>query len=214
MILALVLMAVIQTSILACLYQGCGELNEEDFSLPDIPAWKFKWMMIHDREQLYSLILAENKQSIIVYIANWLGLVTLMSSDQFIMCGFAIVVSVAQSYPIFRRENASRMYTTAPYFLANTCSNVSINIIYPTLVSLMSFWFFKYPDGGFGGFMLFYMINLISAVMGLCYGQLIGSCVYTEYFALLTLMQTLTIYYLGAGLLINAEDANWLATFF
>ena len=106
------------------------------------------------------------------------------------------------------------MYTTAPYFLANTCSNVSINIIYPTLVSLMSFWFFKYPDDGFGGFMLFYMINLIAAVMGLCYGQLIGSCVYSEYFALLTLMQTITMYYLGAGLLINAEDANWLATFF
>jgi len=52
--------------------------------------------------------------------------------------------------------------------------------------------------------MLFFLIELCAAVMGLCYGQLIGSIVYTEYFALLTLMQTITIYYLGAGILINA----------
>ena len=106
------------------------------------------------------------------------------------------------------------MYTVAPYFLANTCSNITTYVIYPILVSFLTFFWFKYPESDFGGFMLFFMIELVAAVMGLCYGQLIGSIVYTEYFALLTLMQTITIYYLGAGILINAQEANWLASFF
>ena len=106
------------------------------------------------------------------------------------------------------------MYTVAPYFLASFCSNVCTYVIYPILVSFLTFFFTDYPDGGFSGFMKFFLIELTGPVMGLCYGQLIGSIVYTEYFALLTLMQTITIYYLGTGLLINAESSNWLATFF
>ena len=71
MILALVLMAAIQTTMLAFLYKDVGELDIADFSAR------------HPKD---------NKAALTVYIFNWLGLVTLMSSDQFIMCGFAIVV--------------------------------------------------------------------------------------------------------------------------
>lgn len=92
MIFALVMMAVIQTSILACLYQGCGEIKREDFGI-ELKDWKI--LKIRSLEALYDKLWDDNRQAIVVYVANWLGLVTLMSSDQFIMCGFAIVVSVA-----------------------------------------------------------------------------------------------------------------------
>ena len=42
------------------------------------------------------------------------------------------------------------------------------------------------------------------------FGQVIGSVVQKDTTALTVLLQFLTIYYLGAGMLVSAKDANWL----
>ena len=148
------------------------------------------------------------------YVKNWLGMVFLASSDQFIITGFSIVLLIPLTYSIFKREIASRMYTVPPYFLASIASNVCANIVYPILVSTLTFWFFKFPINDFGGFMCYLLVMSTGALMGICFGMLIGSFVHSEYAALTWLMQTLSIYYLGSGVLVNAADANWLGVIF
>jgi len=121
-------------------------------------------------------------------IYNWLGLVFLASSDQFIICAFAMVLLIPMAFPIFKREMGSRMYTAGPYFWASTTSNICINIFYPVLVSFLTFWFYKYPEDSFGDFMLFFLIEVSGALCGICFGQVIGSFVTTEFAALMTLL--------------------------
>ena len=147
------------------------------------------------------------------YITNWLGLVFLASSDQFIICAFAMVLLIPLAFPVFKREIGSRMYTVAPYFWATTASNVCTNFFYPVLVSTLTFWFYGYPDHSFGAYLLFFLVELSSALMGICFGQVIGSFVHTEYAAMSWLLQSLTVYYLGAGMMTNAAEANWFGDF-
>jgi len=105
------------------------------------------------------------------------------------------------------------MYTPTPYFVASTASNVLTYIFYPVLVSFLTFWAYGYPIESFAGFLLFFFVQTASALMGIFFGTVIASFVTTEYAALTMLVQSLTIYYLGAGMLVNSASANWLGKF-
>ena len=125
-----------------------------------------------------------------------------------------MVLLIPTAYPVFKREMGSRMYSASAYFWAATASNICANIFYPLLVSTLTFWFYGYPIDTFGGFILFFLVEASAAMMGICFGQVIGACVENETTALTWLLQSLSIYYLGAGMLISAADANWLGVFF
>ena len=105
------------------------------------------------------------------------------------------------------------MYTPTAYFIAATLSNVCVNIFYPLLVSLLTFFFYGFPETNFEGFFCFFLIESSGALMGICFGQVIGSFVQTEYAAMSWLLQSTTVYYLGAGMLSNSQSANWFGTF-
>ena len=126
-----------------------------------------------------------------------------------------MVLLIPTSYPIFKREMGSHMYSATAYFVAATMANVLVNIFYPIIVSLLSFWWYQYPVSDLYGFLCFLLVMMTAAMCGVAFGQVIGSFARTEMTALIVLMQTLTTYYMGAGVLSNASasGSNWFGTF-
>jgi len=53
-------------------------------------------------------------------------MVFLASSDQFIICSFAMVLQIPLGYPVYKREMGSHMYSASAYFFANTIANLCI----------------------------------------------------------------------------------------
>ena len=47
------------------------------------------------------------------------------------------------------------MYSPTAYVMAATLASACVNIFYPIMVSIFTFWFYKYPIHDFGGFMAF-----------------------------------------------------------
>ena len=124
-----------------------------------------------------------------------------------------MILLIPMAYPVYKRELGSHMYTPTPYYIAATVSNILTNMFYPLLVSTLTFWFFDYKVNNFAGYLGFLAVEATSALCGISFGQVIGSFVHTENAALIWLLQSLTIYYLGAGMLVNAATTNWLGTF-
>lgn len=120
-----------------------------------------------------------------------------------------MVLMIPMAYPVYCREMGSRMYSATAYFFSTTLSNVCINIFYPLLVTMLTFWFYGFPEHGFSAWLCFLAIETSGALAGIAFGQVIGSFVHSEYAAMSWLLQSLTIYYLGAGMLVNARTANW-----
>ena len=97
-------------------------------------------------------------------------MVFLASSDQFIICAFAMVHMIPLAFPVFQREMGSHMYSATSYFIAATLSNICINIFYPLLVSLLTFFFYGFPVSNFEGFLCFFLIETTAAMAGICFG--------------------------------------------
>ena len=124
-----------------------------------------------------------------------------------------MVLMIPLAFPVYRREMGSHMYSASAYFIAATASNICVNLFYPLLVSLLTFWFYGFPISSFDGFMCFFLIEASGALAGILFGQVIGSFVTTEYTAMTWLMQSLMVFYMGAGMLTNARTTNWFGTF-
>ena len=124
-----------------------------------------------------------------------------------------MVLMIPMAFPVYRREMGSHMYSASAYFISCTASNICVNMFYPMLVSLLTFWFYEFPIHNFDGFMCFFLIEAGAALAGICFGTMIGSFVRTEYMAMLVLLQSLTVYYNGGGLISNAATSNWFGTF-
>ena len=157
-LLAIVILGVFQSAILLSMYAGIADV-------------------VVDRD-------LDVKQTIF----NWLGCVFLVTSDQFIICSFAMVLMIPLAFPVYRREISSHMYSPSAYFWAATLSNSIIHVFYPLLVSMLTFWFYGFPVGGLKGFGAFFLIELVGAICGICFGQVIGSFVRTEYTAMTWLL--------------------------
>ena len=130
-LLAVVVLGLIQSFLLIMLFGGVGDAR---------------------------LITFEDLQIQESVIFNWLGMVFLASSDQFIICAFAMVLMIPMAFPIYRREMGSHMYSATAYFISATAANICVNIFYPLLVSLLTFFFYGYPISTFEGFMCFFLI--------------------------------------------------------
>ena len=115
-------------------------------------------------------------------------MVFLASSDQFIICAFAMVLMIPLAFPVYRREMGSHMYSASAYFISATASNICVNMFYPLLVSLLTFWFYGFPISTIEGFSYFFLIEASGALAGICFGQVIGSFVTTEYAAMTWLL--------------------------
>lgn len=82
-----------------------------------------------------------NFQKDVSICTNYLGFSFLITSDQFIICAFAMIMQIPQSYPVYMRETKNRMYRPTVYYFANLLSAICCHFFYPLFVSLGSFYF-------------------------------------------------------------------------
>ena len=66
-------------------------------------------------------------------------MVFLTMSDAFLMCAIACILQIPLALPVFKREQGSRMYTPAAYYIAGLLANICSFIFYPVMVSLITF---------------------------------------------------------------------------
>ena len=144
--MAVVLLGLIQSFFLTSLYSGAGD---EDINIH----------VAHDKQ----------------VVTNWIGMVFLSLSDQFIIVSFGMVLLIPLAYPVYKREMGSHMYTAASYYWASTFANVCTYFFYPLVVSALTFPFYKFRDAGFIEYLNWLLISGMMAFAGLCYGQVIGT---------------------------------------
>jgi len=101
---------------------------------------------------------------------NHLGCTFLITSDQFIITSFAMILMVPSAFPVYQREVNNRMYKPSAYFWANTISSILSYMLYPILVSLLTFWFLDFADSSFLAFLEWLGVLSYSAFAGLCFG--------------------------------------------
>merc|ERR1712151_894111 len=126
---------------------------------------------------------------------------------------FGMVLLIPLAFPVYKREMGSHMYSATAYYFASTLSNMCIYFFYPLVCSCLTFPFYKFRDHDFQAFMYWLLISGCMALAGLCYGQVIGTFIKDDYTALTWLLQSLTIYCLGAGLMVNNASENWFGKF-
>lgn len=141
------------------------------------------------------------------HLQNLLGYVFLTTSDQFIMTSFGMILLIPSAYPVYRREIGSRLYSPTAYFIAQTLSNTTIYVFYPLLVTLLTYFFAGFPLTAVG-FFQWLAIMTTMALCGICFGQVIGCFVTGEYSAIAWLLQCVSIYYSGGGVLVNAGTGS------
>ena len=143
-----------------------------------------------------------------------MGVCFLSTSDSWIICAFAMILQIPLEFPVYKREMGSRMYTSSAYFFASYLANVLVYIFYPISCSLLCFWFYDFRASSFADFLVWVSIMGCMGMSGLSFGQVIGSFVESDYAALSWLLQTVTVYYCGGGMLVNAgTGSNWFAKF-
>ena len=140
-LLAVVLLGFIQSFFLSSLFHGAGDAH-------------ITYDIDHDRQ----------------VITNWIGMVFLSLSDQFIIVSFGMVLLIPLAYPVYKREMGSHMYTAASYYWASTFANLCIYFFYPLVVSALTFPFYKFRGTGFNEYLNWLFISCMMALAGLCYG--------------------------------------------
>ena len=124
-----------------------------------------------------------------------------------------MVLLIPLAFPVYKREMGSHMYGASAYYFANTLANICTYFFYPLVVTALTFPFYKFKDDDFEAYLSWLLISGLMAFAGLCYGQVIGTFINDDYTALSWLLQSLTIYYLGAGMMVNSASSNWFGDF-
>ena len=140
-LVAVVLLGIIQSFLLTSLFQNAADAN-------------LSYDVNHDR----------------MVITNWIGLVFLAQSDQFIIVSFGMVLLIPLAYPVYKREMGSHMYSAASYYWASTFANLCTYFFYPLVVSALTFPFYKFRDAGLIEYLNWLLISSMMAFAGLCYG--------------------------------------------
>ena len=98
------------------------------------------------------------------------------------------------------------MYGTTAYYLAMATSMTTLFIIYPIIVSLTAFWFYKFEEHSFSDMLEWMRILILAACAGGFWGFGFGTLFKSEVAA--TQMHTLfvIIFSLCAGLYANSGD--------
>ena len=114
----------------------------------------------------YSLSAAHDAQVTL----NHLGCMFLITSDQFAISAFAMILMIPSAFPVYQREVNNRMFRPSCYFWANTFSSLCTYMVYPILVSLFIFWFLEFQDSSFGAFLAWMGVLFFMAFAGICAG--------------------------------------------
>lgn len=137
-----------------------------------------------------------------------MGLSFLITSDQYTIVAFGMVLLIPSAQPVYSREVKSRMYSPTAYYFASTLSSITVYCMYPILVSALTFYPLDFTEGSITDMLQWMSIMIMMALVGLTVGQFIGTVIYTSEIALQILTQSMTLIWLGAGLLANTADTS------
>lgn len=102
------------------------------------------------------------------------------------------------------------MYNPTAFYWAMLLCEIVTHAVYPFFVSLGSFYFIGFEDSDLGAFWTWTGILALTALMGLCFGLMIGTITHDAVTALEIMMNSFIIFYMGAGILSNVSNgASW-----
>lgn len=76
--------------------------------------------------------------------------------------------------PVMKRELMNKMYTTTTYYWGRVLSCIMFQLVYPILVSTISFWFIG-AKITFGNFILYVLNGIGVCISGCAIGFLFGN---------------------------------------
>ena len=115
----------------------------------------------------------------------------------------AQVLQIPVARPVFMREVANRMYSTSAYYLASSTASMFSFFIYPLVVTLVSFYFFKLDNHSFSDMLDWMMILVLTAFAGSYYGFMFGTFMKNEVAAVQLNMLFLILFSFGGGFYAN-----------
>lgn len=147
----------------------------------------------------------------ISWLQNLVGFCFFLGSDQIIEMSFGQVMIVPLVFPVYKREVSNHMYKPTPFFFARVLISTMTFVLYPLMVTMTVFWFLGMPVVGLHGWLTFWGILSLTALVGSALGFTLGAMFPTG-FAALDVNQTLIILFsFGAGLYANTgTSANIL----
>jgi ABC-2 type transporter len=92
-------------------------------------------------------------------IFNWVGLSFMLTNNIMMPSVQNVVLQMPLQVPVFKREIMNHMYSPTAYFWARTLSGILIQIISPTLMTLIVFFGLGCP-WSFDNFMNFYTVSV------------------------------------------------------
>ena len=98
------------------------------------------------------------------------------------------------------------MYTVHSYYFAVMCQSLTISWIYPTIVTLLSFYCFGFEYHSFTDMLTYLLALFLSALAGSFFGLSTGSMTSNEQVAILIGNLAITLFNFGAGCLANTGD--------
>ena len=93
---------------------------------------------------------------------------------------FGQVLQLPTALPIFTREASNHMYSSSAYYLSTAVASVMTFLMYPIVVSLVSFWMFGLDNSSFFAFLDWTAILLLTASSGFCFGLMLGTIIKNE----------------------------------
>ena len=118
-----------------------------------------------------------------------------------------------EALPVYQREINNRMYGPSAYFWASVLSSVCSNLVYPVLLSSLTFYFLDFDNSSIWAFLSWFGILFYAAFAGICFGQAIGCVVPDLVSGVTQLVNCLNVFFLGGGVLISVNTTNPFARF-
>ena len=106
--------------------------------------------------------------------SSWMGIATLICNNSFYYGIFVSILQMPTWVPVMKRELMNRMYSTSTYYWGRVTSCIIFQLVYPVLISSITFWFIGI-DLTFWNFLMFVLNAVGVCLSGCSIGFLFGN---------------------------------------
>jgi len=138
-------------------------------------------------------------------ITDRLGVLFNILMATFVASVVAVLVTFPDERPLFLREKFNNMYSTNTYFFAKIVSEMSFQIFYPVVMSVVVYWMVGLRSG-VSHFLIFLGCNILLVNVGQAVGLLIGAAVSEVETARILVPFAILPFSLVCGLFITADE--------
>jgi hypothetical protein len=132
-------------------------------------------------------------------------------SDEFAILSYAAILFIPLIKPLYRREMNSRLYRVTPYYWATMLANYLTFMVYPIIMSLVTYPFVNFEDSDFGLYLEWLVLLVGLSFSGFTFGLVLSLNFESDYDLVNNLLIALTVFYLGSGVLLSAQTTNLFA---